>query len=226
MAPRAEPAIDGPASFAYRVDDSFSSVPLARRNLKSADGVKVTEADGKLQLSIALRRAAVWGWRLDIGPWTPQQDVAVPTWLPEIMDRRRSPNPARDMLLSAWNGGHGYRWALLQGTGDDFELDVDPQPTARTESLVRLYRLPASSWLSGQLTVERLVAQPIDQPWWHSQQVELASFQFRDSMFRTSRAPMPRSRRALAFRRCGTACACWRCLTATKPLTRRATGNR
>jgi len=96
--------IDGPASLLYRVEDRFS-LPLARRNLRKADGITVSEADSGLRVSVSLRGAAVWAWDLDIGPWTAQQNIAAPPWLAETMERRRSPNPARDMLLAAWNGG-------------------------------------------------------------------------------------------------------------------------
>jgi hypothetical protein len=138
--------IDGSAAVTYRVRDRFS-IPLARRNAVRASGITLRDAPNEVTLSGSLRGAAIWGWNLDVatGSVRPAAAASLPTWLEELLEDKLATNPGRDMLLSAWNGEAGFRWALFHTDGDDLMLDVDPRPATRLESLHRVRRLPRNS---------------------------------------------------------------------------------
>ena len=169
--------IEGGASFTYRVRDTFSQA-LTRRNASRAGGVSVREANGELLLSATLRSAAIWGWDLGIGSQAiqPASGAKMPEWLSELLQAKFGSNPGRDMLLSAWNGDSGYRWAALRTTGDDLLLDVDPRPSVLQESLSRVERLPRNAGpYSGRASFEDLTAQPTGTSWTQQPATDLVS---------------------------------------------------
>ena len=74
------------------------------------------------------------------------------------------------------NAAPGYRWAALRGTSDDFELDLDPRPLARTEVLVETIAIDRLAGpMAGRLTTSPLVAQPIGQAWWDPLDVDFTA---------------------------------------------------
>ena len=170
--------LNGPATLSYRVEDRFS-IPTARHNLKTADGVSLRMDGGTLIATTRLKGAAVWGGDLDLGddPARPVTGTALPGWLPPILEQKYSTNPARDLLRSDMNGDSGFRWALLHAAGEDLVLAVDPRPAGRTETLSRLERIRSAfaGPYIGRLSRAELAAQPIGRPWWESTAMEFAA---------------------------------------------------
>ena len=159
--------LDGPATLVYRIEDRFS-IPVARRNLKQADRVKVAESGGALTVTAELDGAAVWGWDLELGaePDGAAASPVLPDWLRRILEDKLSDNPERDLLISKVNGESGYRWALFHGAGDEFVLDHDPRPFARAEVLTRMDRIVSGAGdFSRKLQEEELAAQPLGRSW-------------------------------------------------------------
>ncbi len=157
----------GGGQFVYRVEDP-QSIPVTRRNLKGVGGVETRPLQSGFEISIALQGFAIWGW--DLGVETepgPAEGAQLPDWLTEILGRQVGANPGRDVLLSAFGGESGYRWALLHSRSDDFLLDVDPRPAIGAESLQRLRKLGSSysRTFVGRLAGESLSRQPIGRPW-------------------------------------------------------------
>ena len=159
------------------MEDRFS-VPIAKRNLRRASGITVRESDGILVLTAALKGAAIWGWDLEGIPAGSQAGAGTPvsTWLKDVMDRRIQPNPTRDMVLTAADGDSGYRWAAFHTSDEDLELDVDPRPLSRSETLARLNKLDSSAGnYNGRLLNEELLSQPIGRSWWDPVSIEFQS---------------------------------------------------
>ncbi len=161
--------LDGPSQLTYRVEDRFS-MPVTRLNLEQAPRLKAHEEGGALLLEAPLRGVAVWGWGEGDGLAGDLQSVAsgtVPEWVREALDKRLGDNPPRDISQDAFNGPAGYRWAMLRGIGDDYELDIDPRPSVATEWLARVRSIPLNSGpFSGRLYGDALAVQPIGRDWW------------------------------------------------------------
>ena len=171
--------LDGKASWTYRVEDRFS-VPPSRSNLKLADGMRVQEASGLLTVTTELRGMAVWGWDTALAnePTEPATELELPDWLRKTLESKLTANPGRDLLLTAKNGGPGYRWAVFEGTGETLTLEVDPRPTARQEQVSRLLKIRAGRSVgpyTGRRASERLITQPIERPWWEAESHDFAA---------------------------------------------------
>ena len=169
--------LDGPARLTYRIEDRFSA-QVARRNLKHASGLEVTQAGDTLVATTTLKGAAVWGWDLELpaAPSAAVPGVALPKWLLDVLEAKLDGNPGRDLALSLWNSDAGFRWAVLRGADDDFALDVDPRPTVRQEYLMRWQKLPPNRAVhAGLLIGEELVAQPTSGEWWDAPAVEFVT---------------------------------------------------
>ena len=168
--------LTGSSKFVYRVEDRFS-IPSAHHNLKEADGVKLSQEGDVLTATANLEGAALWG-ELPAGEVRPLEGMALPGWLRELLLKQYTGDPARDVLSVEHNGGEGHFWALLKGTGEDFILDVDPRPLARSERLSRLLK-PRGNGLgpfSGRRFSQRLVEQPTaGTAWWDPEAIEVAS---------------------------------------------------
>jgi hypothetical protein len=157
--------VDGPATFTYRVEDPHSR-PLALRNVDGLRALKVAEANGAT-LTAALDHAAIWSWELAVAHGEPRGGARpLPSWLADHLERQIGPNPARDMQLSSWNKDAGYAWAYLESGGERFNLDVDPRPQAKTESLSRFEQVDiAARPYGGRRYPQELVTQPIGRAW-------------------------------------------------------------
>ena len=171
--------LDGEASLTYRLEDRFS-VPPSRSNLKSADGLRVEESEGLLTLTTDLSGMAVWGWDTALShelpkPVAPQ---ALPSWLQSLMESKLTANPGRNLLLTAMNGGVGYRWAALKASRETLLLEVDPRPIAGREQLSRVVKVNVGRYVgpyTGRQDSERLVMQPIDRMWWDAESHDFAA---------------------------------------------------
>ena len=167
----------GRAELRYALEDPFS-VPIARHNLKRVEGLALNVAEGRARFVATIEGAAIWGWDLvdDSATPRPVEPTELPSWLREILAKKLYPNPARDMLLSAWNGPAGFRWAVFHGASDDYLLDVDPSPSARSEFFARFWRVPSGAGAySGRWLPEEIAAQPIGKPWWEGHDTRWAS---------------------------------------------------
>ncbi|MEO8277214.1 MAG: M1 family aminopeptidase [Thermoanaerobaculia bacterium] len=179
--------MEGAATMSYVIEDPFS-IPVARRNLRASTGL-TSRIDGKLlRIDKALSGAAVWGFGLIPETAAPpatggaaegatvQGGGALPAWLKEILEKKTDDNPERDLLISSAQGDAGYRWAALHAAGDDYLLDVDPQPAFRQETLARFRSVDRDSKLyGGRLYLEELAAQPIASTWWDPKSLDFAT---------------------------------------------------
>ncbi len=164
--------VAGPAEFSYRVEDRFS-VPVARRNLRSASSLQVQASGAGLEIREQLQSAVIWGWEAAGAPPaaaapadardSPQP--AFPKWAADLLESFTASPPAHELLLARANSGSGLSYALLQGTRERFWLVVDPFESGR-EILATLWKLPQSHPDSGLVVPMELVSQPIARTWW------------------------------------------------------------
>lgn len=171
--------LDGEAHLTYRVEDRFS-VPTSRSNLELADGLNVQEGEGLLAFTTELRGMAVWGWDTALAgePVEPVNLWTLPKWLQNLLESKTSANPGRNLLLTAKNGGEGYRWAALKTREETLFLEVDPRSIARRERLFRLLKFNVGRDIgpyTGRRYSERLVMQPIGRPWWEAESHDFAA---------------------------------------------------
>lgn len=165
----------GPGRLVYRVEDRFS-IPVARRNLRRAQGVDVREVAGALEIHAEVQGALLYGHLFDQLEAVPETKGSLPPRLAELVESRRGNNPMRDLLRSELNGDPGYAWALFAGRLDEFVLDVDPMPTAGEEQLSRLRKLDSDAGpYAGRRVAEELAAQPIGREWWIAPRFDLAA---------------------------------------------------
>ena len=164
----------GPSRLRYRVEDRYS-IPVARRNLRAAEGLGVELRDEALEISARLRGAAVWGDELEFGEALSGAPLpALPEWASRALDLQRGSNPARDLLAGRANGDPGFRWALFETERGTLVLDVDPRRAVQaTEFLARLRRPDARETRdTDRLETIELAAQPIGREWGEVQGVE------------------------------------------------------
>lgn len=159
--------IDGPATFRYRVDDRFS-LPIARRNLKSASDLRFSDSGSVLLVERQVRGAVVWGWEQGGGASAAASGSApeFPAWATSALTRSLAPAPAQALLAAAGDGIRDLATVLLDDPDGVLRLQVDPLE-ARAETLQRLVEVPKLEVdLDGRLFGYELVEQPLGRPWW------------------------------------------------------------
>ncbi len=163
--------LDGPAVWAYRVEDRFSQ-PIARKNARRGSRLEAKDEDGVLVFRGNLSGVAIWSWSLaaELGPeatnWQPIEARGLPEWAADRMAHRLSANPSRDLLVSDGNGDPRYAWALLHGERVDFVLDWDARATVTREALSQVQKEPITSPYRGSWTDVEIATQPIGRTWW------------------------------------------------------------
>ena len=169
--------VTGAGTFTYRVDDRFS-VPVARRNFKTASSFKATETAGGLDVSTAIDGAVIWGWELPTGlqvrpSGSPTQIL---DWVAPLLHRTASHQPHQELIVARRLRGAGMIHAMIGGKGFALELDVDPL-VERQESLRLLERVTkADSRLNvGRYYPVELATQPIGRQWWEHEVAPLVA---------------------------------------------------
>ncbi len=156
--------IDGPGELRYAVTDPFS-VPVAKRNLKSASSLEFEEGAGGLVVREPFDGALIWSW--DVGTsGEAGARAALPAWASTALERAFVSPPAHELLSARATGTAGVAYALVHGRGGDLLLSVDPAADARIEVLYRFKELPRGQGdLSARTRPVALVAQPVARAW-------------------------------------------------------------
>jgi len=156
--------IDGPGELRYAVTDLFS-VPVAKRNLKSASSLEFEASASGLVVREAFDGAVIWGWDVGVSGEAGARSP-LPAWASTALDRAFVSPPAHDLLSARATGTTGVAYALVHGRGGDLLLSVDPTPDARIEVLYRFKELPRGQGdLSTRTRPVTLVAQPVARAW-------------------------------------------------------------
>ena len=156
--------IEGPGELRYTVSDPFS-VPVAKRNLKSASRLAVEESGGGLVVREPFDGALVWSWDLGAGGG-PEPGAPLPEWGRTALDLLLVSPPGHDLLQARATKQTGLAFALVHGRQGDLLLSVDPTPDVQIENLGRLKKVEASRGvLAGRLTFVSLVTQPVGRAW-------------------------------------------------------------
>ncbi len=177
--------VPGASELVYRVEDRFS-VPVARRNLKRASRLRVTEAGGVLTVTTAVQEALIWGWgALPAGATIESGGKQSEPGLAYGLAARKSfPEPGRHALLAERHGDLDYRYAILSTSGETLLLEHDPRPAHRIEQLSRLMRFEIQVLPDDdrRATFEELAAQPVGRQWWDPVEPEFAVVETRISI--------------------------------------------
>lgn len=156
--------IGGPGELRYAVTDPFS-VPVAKRNLKSASSLEFEASGSGLEVREAFDGALIWSWDVAASGEAGAR-TALPAWAVTALERAFVSPPAHDLLSARATGTAGVAYALVHGRGGDLLLSVDPTPDARIETLHRFKELPRGQGdLSARTLPVTLVTQPVARAW-------------------------------------------------------------
>lgn len=157
--------IEGPGELRYSVSDRFT-LPVARRNLKTASNLAFEESAGGLVVREPFDGALVWSW--DVGAaGGPEPGAPMPEWARSALERALVSPPAHDLLQARATRSAGLAYALVHGRQGDLLLSVDSTPDVRLESLGRLKQISTrfAGDLTGRTHLVELVTQPLGRDW-------------------------------------------------------------